>query len=109
MVLVFIPLLMPAVGLVTPLYLLLNNFKIMDCGGGATALMPLFACDGVKGRMIFNLRDSLLGVGIALLGGFLIYGALKMFIGNRLTQEEEFNGADLSIHKISASPERESI
>jgi len=33
---------------------------------------------------------------------------MKKFIGIRLDQEEEFNGADLSIHKISATPERES-
>ena len=72
MVLVFIPLLMPAVGLATPLYLLLNTFKIVDCGKDVTALLPLFACDaGIKGKLIFNLRDSLLGVGIAITAGAL--------------------------------------
>ncbi len=67
MILVFIPLLMPAVGLATPLYLLLNNLKVMDCGNGITAILPIFACDGgAKGRLLFNLRDSLIGVGIAI-------------------------------------------
>ncbi|MBW8464374.1 MAG: hypothetical protein K0M68_17135, partial [Acidovorax sp.] len=38
---------------------------------------------------------------------FIVYGLLKHTVGLRLTQEEEFDGADLSIHKISATPDRE--
>jgi Amt family ammonium transporter len=45
---------------------------------------------------------------IAFVSGLLIYGLLKISVGIRMTQEEEFEGADLSIHKISATPERES-
>jgi Amt family ammonium transporter len=37
-----------------------------------------------------------------------VYGLLKATVGLRLSQEEEFDGADLSIHRISATPERES-
>jgi Amt family ammonium transporter len=37
-----------------------------------------------------------------------VYGTIKKVVGIRLTHEEEFNGADLSIHKITATPERES-
>ena len=40
-------------------------------------------------------------------GGFVVYGLLRRFVGLRLTQEEEFEGADLSIHRIGATPERE--
>lgn len=47
------------------------------------------------------------GVLWALLGGALVYGVLKATVGLRLSQEEEFDGADLSIHKISATPDRE--
>ena len=47
------------------------------------------------------------GVAFALVGGFIVYGLLKLTVGIRLSEEEEFNGADLSIHKVSASPERE--
>lgn len=54
-----------------------------------------------------QLIGSLLGVGIALIGGIIVYGGLKLFLGIRLSQEEEFEGADLSIHKISSSPDRE--
>jgi Amt family ammonium transporter len=50
---------------------------------------------------------TLLGIVIASLGGFLIYGVLKKTVGIRLDPEEEYEGADLSIHKITATPERE--
>ena len=50
-----------------------------------------------------QLIGTLLGVFIALAGGFLVYGIIKYFFGIRLTQEEEFNGADISIHKIAAN------
>ena len=50
---------------------------------------------------------TLLGVIWALIGGLAVYGVLKVTMGLRLSQEEEFDGADLSIHMISATPERE--
>ena len=50
---------------------------------------------------------SAIGVGWALLAGFLIYGALRAAMGLRLSQEEEYEGADLSIHRIGATPDRE--
>jgi Amt family ammonium transporter len=43
----------------------------------------------------------------ALLGGVAIYGILKITLGLKLSPEEEYDGTDLTIHKISASPERE--
>jgi len=46
-------------------------------------------------------------VGWAAAGGVLVYGTLKRTVGLRLSQEEEYDGADLSIHKISATPDRE--
>jgi Amt family ammonium transporter len=48
-----------------------------------------------------------LAIAIALSGGLLVYGSLKATFGIRLDQEEEYEGADLSIHKITATPERE--
>jgi Amt family ammonium transporter len=54
---------------------------------------------------ISQIIGTLLGVSIALLGGFLVYGVIKYFFGIRLSQEEEFNGADISIHKIGANTE----
>jgi ammonium transporter, Amt family len=54
-----------------------------------------------------QLAGTLLGVGIAFAGGFAVYGVIKKTVGIRLDAEDEFNGADLTIHKISASAERE--
>jgi Amt family ammonium transporter len=41
------------------------------------------------------------------LGGVLVYSVLKWTVGLKLSPEEEFDGADLSVHKISATPDRE--
>ncbi len=54
-----------------------------------------------------QLIGSAMGIVWALLAGFAVYGALKSTIGLRLSQEEEFEGADLSIHRIGATPDRE--
>ena len=48
-----------------------------------------------------------MGVAWAVLGGAVVYGALKATVGLKLSAEEEYDGADLSIHKISATPDRE--
>jgi len=53
------------------------------------------------------LIGSALGVGIAVIGGILVYGTLKAVLGIRMSQEEEFEGADLSVHRISSTPDRE--
>jgi len=79
MVMVFIPLLMPAVGLSTPLYLLMNQFRIADCGHGVTAYVPFTQCDGnAAGKLLFNLRDSLWGVGIAMVAGALPFAVWNL-------------------------------
>ena len=79
-------------------------------GGIAAGIFGAKALGGLGGvSFAAQLVGTLLGIGIALIGGFVIYGLLKMIIGIRLDQEAEFNGADLSIHKISATPERESL
>ncbi len=77
-------------------------------GGIAAGIFGLHALGGVGGvAFMSQLVGTLAGVLIALAGGFAVYGALKAAVGIRLDQEEEFLGADLSIHKISATPERE--
>jgi ammonium transporter, Amt family len=77
-------------------------------GGIAAGIFGLKALGGMGGvSFMSQLIGTLLGVGIALGGGFLVYGMVKKLVGIRLEAEEEFNGADLSIHKISATPERE--
>jgi Amt family ammonium transporter len=79
-------------------------------GGIAAGIFGAKALGGLGGvSMPAQLIGTALGIGIALLGGFVIYGGLKIIVGIRLDKESEFNGADLSIHKISATPERESV
>ncbi len=76
MVMVFIPLLMPAVGLSTPLYLLMNSFRIFQCGDGL-AIEPFLMCAS-GGKLLFNLRDSLLGVGTAMIAGALPFAVWNL-------------------------------
>jgi Amt family ammonium transporter len=78
-------------------------------GGLAAGIFGMKELGGLGGvSFMSQLIGTLMGIGIALLGGFLVYGVIKKLVGIRLDKEEEFNGADLSIHKISATPERES-
>jgi Amt family ammonium transporter len=78
-------------------------------GGIAAGIFGLKALGGVGGvSFMAQLIGTLMGIAIALAGGLVVYGLLKKVVGIRLTHEEEFNGADLSIHKITATPERES-
>ncbi|HEX5638986.1 MAG TPA: ammonium transporter [Burkholderiaceae bacterium] len=77
-------------------------------GGIAAGIFGARALGGLGGvHLGAQLVGTALGVTVALVGGFLIYGVLKRTMGLRLSPEEEFNGADLSIHRIGATPERE--
>jgi Amt family ammonium transporter len=77
-------------------------------GGIAAGIFGLEALGGLGGvTLMAQLVGTLAGIVIALAGGFVVYGLLKASVGIRLDQEDEFQGADLSIHKISATPERE--
>ncbi len=77
-------------------------------GGIACGIFGLKALGGVGGVSFFaQLLGTLMGVGWALLAGVLVYGGLKAVTSLRLSAEEEHDGADLSIHKIGATPERE--
>jgi Amt family ammonium transporter len=77
-------------------------------GGIAAGIFGLKALGGVGGvSFMSQLIGTTLGVAIALIGGLVIYGVLKKTLGIRLDPEEEFNGADLSIHNVSATPEYE--
>lgn len=83
---------------------------------GLCGLWGGLAC-GIFGQQSFGglggvsfLAQLVGSVGIAAFGapaGFLVYGVLKSTVGIRLAEEEEYRGADLSIHKIGAAPEAE--
>jgi len=75
-------------------------------GGIAAGIFGMKSLWGLGGvSFLGQLTGSLVGVAIGGLFGFVVYGLLKKTIGIRLSEEEEYLGADLSIHKISAYPE----
>ena len=77
-------------------------------GGIACGIFGSTALGGLGGvGFAAQLLGTLAGVAWALAAGFLVYGLLRKVVGLRLSQEEEFNGADLSIHRIGATPDRE--
>ncbi|MDE1942745.1 MAG: ammonium transporter [Betaproteobacteria bacterium] len=77
-------------------------------GGIAAGIFGSRALGGLGGvTLAGQLAGTLLGIVIALVGGSLVYGLLKATLGIRLDQEAEYLGADLSIHKISATPEHD--
>lgn len=96
-----------------------NRWKIDDvlgvwplhglCGAWGGIAAGIFGSQfwGGLGGISFGAQvvGTLLGISIALVGGFVVYGTLKAVLGLRLTQEEEFQGSDLSIHRIKATPE----
>ena len=63
-------------------------------GAGGIAFMPQLIMTG-------------LAIVVAMIGSLLVYGTLKAMLGLRLDQEEEYQGADLTIHRITSTPERE--
>lgn len=75
-------------------------------GGIAAGIFGAKSFGGIGGvSFMSQLIGTSLGIVIALAGGVIVYGGLKAAFGLRLSQEEEFDGADLSIHRISATAE----
>ena len=98
-----------------------NRWKIDDvlgvwplhglCGAWGGIAAGIFGSKelGGLGGVSFGaqLIGTVLGVAWALLAGFIVYGLIRSVTGLRLSQEEEYEGADLSIHRIGATPDRE--
>jgi len=105
---------------VTAFTLAQNRWKIDDvlgvwplhglCGAWGGIAAGIFGTQAFGGLGGVSLTSQLIGtaagVVFATAGGFLVYGVLKSTVGIRLTEEEEFDGADLSIHKISSTSSR---
>lgn len=74
-------------------------------GGVAAGIFGAEALGGMGGvSLTAQIVGTLIGVVIAVLGGLIIYGVLRVVVGLRLSQEQEYEGADLSIHKIGSEP-----
>ena len=98
-----------------------NRFKLDDVlgvwplhglcglwGGLAAGIFGSKALGGLGGvSFAAQALGSLLGVAWAIASGFVVYGLLKATLGLRLSAEDEFAGADLAIHRIGSTPERE--
>ncbi len=98
-----------------------NKWKIDDvlgvwplhglCGAWGGIAAGIFGSKALGGIGGVSFVGQLVGTGVAiawaLIGGFVVYGILKATMGLRLSEEEEFTGADLSIHKIGSTPEHE--
>lgn len=96
-----------------------NRLKIDDvlgvwplhglCGAWGGIAAGIFGAEALGGLGGISLAAQVIMTGIAiviaLVGGTLVYGILKAFVGIRLDQEEEYNGADLTIHRITATPD----
>ena len=77
-------------------------------GGLACGIFGAQALGGLGGvSLISQLAGTGLAIALALAGGFAVYGTVRAFGPLRLTPEEEYEGADLTIHKITATPESE--
>jgi len=73
-------------------------------GGIAAGIFGLESLGGLGGvTFISQLIGSLVGISIALVGGLIIYNTVNRISPIRMTEDEEFNGADLTVHKIGAT------
>jgi Amt family ammonium transporter len=100
-----------------------NRWKIDDvlgvwplhglCGAWGGIAAGIFGATSLGGLGGVSLAAQAIGTGlgilIAVVSAGLIYGTLRATIGLRLDPEEEFNGADLTLHRITATAERETL
>jgi Amt family ammonium transporter len=82
------------------------------CGAWGGIAAGIFGATALGGLGTVSLGSQVVGtlggVALALGGGLLIYAVIRAVTPLRLDPEQEYDGADLTIHKVSASPERES-
>jgi Amt family ammonium transporter len=77
-------------------------------GGLACGIFGTKAMGGLGGvAFMSQLAGTAIGIAVAFVGGLAIYGGLRAMVGIRLDAEDEYNGADIAVHRISATPERE--
>jgi len=73
-------------------------------GGIAAGIFGSEALGGLGGvSLTSQVIGTLAGISVAVVGAFIVYSLVRAISGIRLSDEEEFRGADLSIHRIEAS------
>nr|WP_232349070.1 ammonium transporter [Neptunomonas qingdaonensis] len=73
-------------------------------GGIAAGIFGSEALGGLGGvSLMSQLIGTVAGILVAVVGSVIVYGIIKATLGLRLTEEDEFIGADLSIHKIEST------
>lgn len=73
-------------------------------GGVAAGIFGQTALGGLGGvSFTVQLLGTVLGIAVALAGALIVYGVINQLTGLRMSEEDEFNGADLAIHKISST------
>lgn len=75
-------------------------------GGVAAGIFGQSALGGLGGvSFASQVVGTVAGIAVAIVGAAIVYGILDKVTGLRLSEEDEFNGADLAIHKISSTNE----
>ncbi|MGR5092568.1 ammonium transporter [Vibrio maritimus] len=75
-------------------------------GGIAAGIFGQQALGGLGGvSLMSQIVGTIAGISVAVIGAGLVYGILDKLTGLRLSEEDEFKGADLAIHKISSTNE----
>ena len=90
---------------VVPLHGVCGVWGGIACGiFGSTAL-------GGAGGVSFTgqLAGTLIGLATAVGGGFAVYGLIRMVLGLRLSEADEYQGADLAIHQLASNPEEDMV
>ncbi|MDN3684805.1 hypothetical protein QW180_19425 [Vibrio sinaloensis] len=52
-----------------------------------------------------QILGTLVGIFVAVVGALAVYGIINSITGLRLSEEDEYKGADLAIHRITSTNE----
>lgn len=98
-----------------------NNLKVDDvlgvwplhglCGMWGALAVGIFGSTALGGlggvSFASQVVGTLAGVTIAFVGGYIVYHLVNMISSIRMTDEEQYQGADLTFHKVHANPPRD--